>query len=512
MCVWCSSLMKQGRKTFAIFILGLLAFGYGQSPLNAQPKIPAAADQALFEILNLRTQTARNIIAQGRAAEPNNLYYDYLDNWMEVIELALYEQDERYGKYLQSFEERIKHVKATGNRNDPAYNILLGEMYVHAGMANILYNDYFDGFRKILTADDYVDENLEKHPGYWMNNKLSGTMNVGFDMMPSVLKWFANLFGLKGNANAGYRQLNQYLKSVNDQPGLKAEALLYYGFVLKLSKRDQEAANLLQMNTTLAQAPALNIFFLSTLQYISGNNEEAMKALSAFPKNKIELPFRHISYLEGREKINRLDPDAYIPFTQFLRSSNFKNNKRDVCLKLSYHYFMLNDKDRYHYYLQLINSYPKSKMDRDKEADVESARGYDPQPDILRSRFLVAGGYFSRAKIILQSIVFASLVNKAYQTEYCLLMAKVALAERRTEDAIAFCNKAIDLGRERKEHYAAEAALVAGLAAQQKNSSSQALQFWKMATQIDGQGDIYIENIHKIAKQKIAMVNSGSSH
>lgn len=474
--------------------------------LFAQPKISNTADRALFEILNLRTNTARSIIAQGRQQEPANMYYDYLENWLEVIELALYEQDDRYPKYLRSFDERIKRVKTSQNHAAPEYNILLGEMYVHAGMANILYNDYFDGFRKLLTADDYVDENQEKHPGFWMNNKLSGTMNVAFNAIPSMLRWLTNMFGLKGNTNEGYKRLNQYLRTVNDQPGLKAEALLYYGFALKLSKRDEEAANLLRTGTNLSQAPALNIYFLSTLLYLTGKNDEAMNALASFPKNKMEVPFRHLAYLEGREKINRLDPDAHIPFTQFLRSSNFKNNKRDVCLKLSYHYFMMNDKDRYHYYLNMINSFPKSKMDRDKEADVENNRGYDPNPDILKSRFLVAGGYVAKAKIILQSILFSSLTNKAYQTEYCLLMAKIMLAEHKPDEAIAWSNKAIAIGKELKEQYAADAALVAGIAAQQKNKMDQAMNFWKLATQIEGQGDIYIENIHKIAKQKLGMV------
>lgn len=488
-----------------VFLLWINAALYGQN------NISATADKALYEILNLRTTTARTLIAKGKAEEPGNLYYDYLENWLEVIELTVYEQDDRYPKYLQSFEDRIKRIKATQNQSSPSYNILLGEMYAHAGMANMLYSDYLSGFRKILASNEYVGKSLKEHPGFWMNDKLSGTMNVAFDMMPSVLRWFANLFGLKGNAATGYKQLDQYLRTVRSQAGLQSEAMLYYNFVLKMGKREQEAAEFMKAGTNLSQSPALNIYFLSNLLYVNGRNEEALTVLASFPKDKIEVPFRHISYLEGKEKMNRLDPDAYVPLSTYLETSHFKNNKREVCLKLAYFYLMLNNRERFNYYTKLFDKLPKAKMDRDKEADVEKDRGYEPHPALLKARFLVAGGYYNRAKAVIQSIAFNTLSLEAYQTEYYLLLAKIGLANRQFDEAIALSNKAISIGRDRKEHYAADAALQAGLAAQQENKITMAIDYWKEALDIDGQDDVYIENIHKIAKLKISLFKSYAS-
>ncbi len=479
--------------------------------MHGQGNISVTADNALYEILNLRTVSARSLITKGKMDEPGNLYYEYLENWLEVIELSVYEQDERYPRYLQSFENRIKRIKATQNKSSPSYNILLGEMYAHAGMANLLYNDYLSGFRKILAADEYVDRNLKEHPGYWMNDKLSGTMHVAFDMMPSVLRWFANLFGLKGNAATGYKQLDQYMKIAQNQPGLQSEALLYYSFVLKLSKREQEAAEFMKRGTNLFHSPALNIYFLSNLFYVAGRNEEALITLNSFPKDKIEVPFRHINYLEGKAKMNRLDPDANVPLSKYLEASHFKNNKREVCLKLSYFYFMLNDRDRFNYYTKLIDKLPKAKMDRDKEADVENDRGYEPHPALLKARFLIAGGYFNKARAVIQTIAFNTLSFKAYQTEYYLLLAKIGIANRQFDEAIVLCNRAISIGRKMKEHYAADAALVAGIAAQQENKINVAIDYWKNSLDIDGQEDVYIENIHKNARVKIDLFKGYAS-
>jgi tetratricopeptide (TPR) repeat protein len=278
-----------------------------------------------------------------------------------------------------------------------------------------------------------------------------------------------------------------------------------------MSKRDHEAVELMKEGTNLAQAPALNIYLLSNMLYVNGRNDEALAALAGFPKDKIEVPFRHLNYLEGKEKMNRLDPDANVPLSKYLESSHFKNNKRDVCLKLSYYYLMLNDRGKFNYYTQMMDKLPKAKMDRDKEADIEKARGYDPNPALLKARFLVAGGYYNRAKAIIQSIAFNSLSVAAYQTEYYLLQAKIGLANRQFDDAIALSNKAISIGKKMKEHYAADAALVAGNAAQQMSKINDAIGYWKEALDIDGQDDVYIENIHKIAKLKISLFKGKTS-
>jgi tetratricopeptide (TPR) repeat protein len=165
---------------------------------------------------------------------------------------------------------------------------------------------------------------------------------------------------------------------------------------------------------------------------------------------------------------------------------------------------MLNDKERYHYYLNQINNLPKSKMDRDKEADVEINRGYEPHPTLLKIRFLTSGGYFHRARELAQGIAVNTLTHPAYQTEYYLLWARILLAERQPQEAMNLCNKAIAIGRERKEHYAADAALLAGMAAMQLNMVTKAREYWNQALNIHGQEDVYIENIHKIARLRIS--------
>jgi tetratricopeptide (TPR) repeat protein len=481
-------------------LLLMLSGGY---PTYSQNRVPAPGDKALYEILNLRTQTARAIISSGKKEDPGNLYYEYLENWLEVMELALYEQDDRYDRYVQSFEDRIRRVQSRTDQSSPSYHILLGEMYAHAGMAHILYGDYLDGFRKILSADKNVKQNLREHPGFWMNNKMSGTMNVAFDMMPPVLKWFAGAFGLKGSSRAGFRQLDQYLQSVRDQPGLKAEVLLYYAFVLKMSKRDQDAMAVLQAGVDPDHSPAIDIFMFSNMLFVNGRNEDALSVLSRFPKDKIEIPFRHVDYLEGRAKMNRLDPDAYVPFQRFLKASNFKNNKRDVCMKLAYFYYIQDNMDKYRYYKKLLNTYPKAKMDRDREADVENARPYNPHLQLLRMRFLIAGGYFGRAWEIARSINPNTLVIPAYQSEFYLLTSKIQLNDGLFDACIETCNKAIAAGRGEKEHYAAEAALVAGMAAQKRNKPEEAITYWKTALKMEGDNDVYVEAIHKIARHKL---------
>jgi tetratricopeptide (TPR) repeat protein len=485
----------------------LLAMVLLPALLAGQAKLSPTCDQALFEILNLRTKTARALIQKARVENPKDLYTEFLDDWADVIDLIAYEQDDRYEKYLEAFEKRVERMESTYDKASPSYNILMAELHAHAGMANLLYNDYLAGFRKFLSANKYVKKNVSEHPGYWMNDKLQGIMNVGFDLIPSGLKWFAGAFGLRGNANTGYRQLSQYIKSVQYEPGLRAEATLFYFLAFKMAKRDAEACQLMQAWTDVSRGPALNIFMLANMQYVTSKNEEALATLSKFPRSSIEVPFRTLSHLEGRIKVNRLDPDADAPLNQFLKASNARNNKRDACMRLAYFFFMQNKFDQYQYYKKLINNFPKAKMDRDKEADIEMTRSYNPHPQLLKMRFLVAGGYYAKAAEISKTIVASSLSVTAYQTEYYLLLAKILLNERRYQECIGMCTRAIEKGKDQKEQYAAEAAVVAGAAALQQNNMAQAKLFWEQCLSIKGNDDVYIEGIHKIAKFKLSGLN-----
>lgn len=484
-------------KSFRKWILTWIAlFGISVPSVHATELISRAYDRALYEIYDLRTISAQQIIDEERNRDAGNLFPEYLENWKEVIELLSYSEEEKYEAYLISLDARLERISEKGDQSSPSYHILLGEILCHAAMAQVMYGDYMAAFRNLLRAKRKVNKNLEEHPDYWLNNKLVGIMNVSFEKIPTMMRWLTNLFGLRGDAETGFRQMDQYLRQVQDYPGLKSEILIYYVFGLRLSGDEELANDLFNREMDSEEAPILAVYLQASFLYMTGKNEEALNLMFSFPTSHMEVPFSLVDFLRGKIKLNRLDEDADTYLLAYLENSNSKNYKREVCMKLAYHYYIHGDAGKYQYYNKLVDTYPKASTYNDMEADVEHERSYVPHPAILQARLLVTGEYYSRAHAEISKVDASSLDQEAYLVEYYLITAKIRSNLFHDDGAMALYDKTIDLGRDRSEQYASEAALYAGMAAQSKGDFQTANNYWELALKINGQKDIYIELIH----------------
>jgi len=464
------------------------------------------SDRALYEILNLNNVTARKIIENEsrNTSDSLDMYLEYLSNWNISIETALYEDQSRYEQYLISLDSRLDRIDKKADKSTPSYHILLAEIYAQAGMVNIFYRDYLSGFFKLMKAKNNARINLEKFPDYWMNNKLCGVLNIAFDQMSPFLKKIAGLFfNISGNPKTGFSQLSQYLRYVEDYPGLKSDALLYYGFAMRIAKKEETGYKLFREEINIDHAPVLTLFIYSNLMCLTGRNEEARHMLSKFAGENFEVPFPFMSYLYGKVTLNRLAPDADIYLKKFISSSRSKNFKRETCCRLSDYYLINSNTEMFHYFRQQMNNYAKATTDRDREADVEINRSYLPNRELLKARYLVQGGYYSEADSILRKIRREEFSIKGYQNEYYLLKAKVEYGSNLMSEALRNCDKAIAGGKKCKEHYAAEAALLAGDILIKNGDREKATDYYKMALEIKGQNDVYIEIIEKMARNRL---------
>jgi tetratricopeptide (TPR) repeat protein len=223
----------------------------------------------------------------------------------------------------------------------------------------------------------------------------------------------------------------------------------------------------------------------------------------------MEVPFSFVDFLRGKLKLNRLDQDADRYLLAFLEHSKFKNYKREVCMKLAYHYYLIGDEEKYSFYRDLVATYPKSTTNRDREADVERERPYEPHREILKARHLVSGEYYERAFSSLSKVDTGDLDQEAYLAEYFLLKGKVKSNLSDDGEAMEWYEKAIEIGRNSKEQYAAEAALYAGMEAQAKGEPGKAIDYWELALKINGQKDVYIEYIHDKANNLLSKNGNG---
>ncbi len=492
------------------FLLLIITFFFSFSSASGEVKFSRNTDHVLYQILNLRTITAQEIINTYRNKNPQDIYLEYLENWKEVIELIGYEDQDNYEVYVKTFDSRLKRIESWEFQEFESFNITLAEMYAHAGLANVMYGDYLAGFRKFLRANKLSRKNLKEYPDYWPNYKLCGALNISLDQMPTILKWLTSLLGLKGNSEEGLKQINTYLAMVQNYPGLKSEALVYKVFTMKMKKDEEGAYRMLQKELRNVTPPTLLKYLQANVMYITSRNEEALSLLQSFPEDFTEVPFYHVDYLKGKSKMNKLESDANEHMIRFLEGSKFKNYKREMYNKLSYYYLIKGNIQKYNHYKNQIDDCAKATSDRDREANIESKRPYMPHPELLKARFLLNGGYTENGRIILDGISVNSLKIPAYRTEYYLLRARSLTDSDDFSIIKHYCDLAISTGKDQKEHYATEAALLAGDMAYKSGNTVLAREYWQMTFEVYNIRDVYVENIQKKAKYKLKDINAKS--
>ena len=136
------------RYFIKIFILQIILNLALSAPVRSEIKISEDEDRALYQILNLHTKSAQQIIDSRRQLDQQNIYLEYLENWKEVIELIGYEDQDNYEVYINSFENRLEKIRNWEIEESESHYITLAEMYAHAGLANVMYGDNLAGFKK----------------------------------------------------------------------------------------------------------------------------------------------------------------------------------------------------------------------------------------------------------------------------------------------------------------------------------------------------------------------------
>ncbi|MDP4281430.1 MAG: hypothetical protein Q8867_04700 [Bacteroidota bacterium] len=487
-------------KAVTYFTLAFILF----FPLRsvAAYEITPGCEKALEQILNLQTVSARATLKEESILDKDNHYIIFLENYADIIELLANGNKAKYQKFLIRLDDRLNAMEEE-NPLSPYYRAIRAEMLAQAGMINILFGDYLSGFSKIYSANHLLAKNCEIFPSFRMNNKLSGAFNIAFDNIPPVFKWVTRLMGMKGNTRKGFALIENYRAYVKGHHGLEPESHVYIIFAYKIISEEEKAMHTIQAQRDPAYSTLLSDYLYVNLLYKNAQAEESIKLLSMMRQKKTEVPFIYINYLYGKAKLSRLDDDADRYFLAFLKESGEINYKKEICNLLSWHYLIHGSTDKYIQYRNRIKGPEAEVTDRDREALVESQRKYSPNISLLKTRLLISGGYSNQAEETLKKVSPSQLESAAFRTEYYLLWGELYSGRQNFQKAFGFFDLSIRQGADIPEHYASEASLLAGLLALKINRPDLAKRYFKIALSLHNTDNVYLEVIHKRAKQAL---------
>lgn len=487
------------QKIILIFIILV-----SPSKLFAQYEITKGCEQALMKILNLRLHEAQDQLNKERLISPNNYYIDYLENYKDMVEILVLEDKSIYEKYLEEFEKRLDKLNDKETKS-PYYRAVRAEMIAQTGIMNGVNGDEVAGFLKIVKANNLIKKNFKEYPDFFLTKKLYGAINVGVGNIPPSVKWAANSSRLKGDTDTGFKYLESYQKEIKDHPALFSESLIYMIYAYQICADDQGAYEMLKENFPSSVPTTLGTYLYANALDRVGRTEESLKLLENLNENHKagDATFFPIILLTGKGKLNRLDQDADIPYLNFLQNSKSENHKKETCNKLSLYYLMNNQADKYEYYKNEAKKFDKEVMRPDREAAVDINRTTKINVDLLKTHFLINGGYFNRADSILKNIDPEKQKQIADEIHYYLLKGKIMCGEGK--DQLAFFNfdMAIRKGKEIEEHYAAESALMAGNLAYKNRRFSLATKYYKLSLTIKCENNVYLQTIQRTAKAQL---------
>ncbi len=425
---------------------------------------------AYHDIICLRFDDARKKIDLEKAINPANTIPYLLDNYIDFITVMVGEEEKDLEQMRQNRDFRLQHL-VNGDSKSPWYLYSQADIYLQWGFARIKFGEYVSAGLDINWAFRLLEDNEHKFPDFTPNKIRLGLLHALVGTVPDKYRWAISALEFQGTIPQGIRELNIAFTEcqANKQFGfLLPEVTFILSFVTINLSGDKEATlrfatsfNTPALSLLVTQSPLI-CYTLANLKMKSANNDEAIILLSNCPRGSGYYPFDYLDYELGIAKLNRLDPDAYLPLMRFVAGFHGRNYIRSAYEHLAWHYLIHNNSEKYWFYLNRIQLRGFSMVDNDRQALKNSQKQEIPDPSLLKARLLFDGGYYTKALAELSHISI-SVTGSKLKLEYTYRTARVYDEWGKTDDAVSWYNKTIELGFNDPSYYAANSALHLGL-------------------------------------------------
>lgn len=483
----------------------LIIFGFSNI-LSAQKvyEFNSTCQQAYKEIGQLKIANGIVLIEKAKQQNPNNLIPIFLESYVDVLELFFNEDAAEYKKRKEKINHRISELKE-GPETSPFYRFCLCNAYLHKSVISIRYGENMTAAWDSKKAYSYIKENRKMFSTFAPNEMLYGSIQAITGTIPKGYKWLATILGMKGSVTEGMKTLSKFVNSNDPWAKLFSnESQLMYCYLNYYidNKKDET----IQHITTNKLDVVNNHLFAYMAANLSINNKQTELGKSIIlNRNKaatyMQTPIWDMQM--GYAQLHKLElTEAIADFERYL--AVFKGNfyVKDLYQKLSWAYYLQGNfaaaqKARANI---LIKGGTDAEADKQALKEAKEDKWYNAL--LLRSRLLSDGGYNAEALKLLDGKTVNSFDKSEEKLEYVYRLARIYDDMHKDEDAIKFYQKAIDLGKDRTEYYAARAALQTGMLYEKQANKAAAIRFYNMCLDMDHHD--YKNSLDQKAKSGIA--------
>ena len=452
-------------------------------------------------IFELKLNPARQLIAQEKKIHPQNSIVPLLENYVDYFYLITTENKQDFERLKEEKSRRLDLI-ADDQSASPYALYAQAEINLQWALLRSRYGEFFAAAREIKRANSLLQENTKKYPGFHLNNKGLGLINVFLGNLPEgILKTTLSTFGIKGNVDKGIAMLDNLAQNL-PKSGLRPfydEVVFYYAFVLSDVVHAEDAyAKTMKYTAGISDSSLLKSYLQAYVCSRNAHTSEAITILADRPAGDDYQPFPYLELLMGTSKLNRLDYSAAANIRKFLQLNKGANYIKDANLHLSWIALLNGDTGLYNSYRNKVLHTGYTYGEKDKQALNEASA---PVPDkiLLKARLLFDGGYYNKAFNLMAEQKTGNLKELKDRVEFYYRSGRICDALDKDDLALQHYQNAIVTGKSLKYYYAATSALNMGKIYARNNNPAKARAYFTIA--LDMKNHEYENSIETQAKE-----------
>ncbi|ANI87955.1 hypothetical protein A9P82_00650 [Arachidicoccus ginsenosidimutans] len=462
--------------------------------------------RAYKEFLSLHLTEASLLIKQEEAAHPDNLMAVFLSDYQDCITLLMNGDEEQFDRLKPNLDKRISLIEK-GDKNSPWYRACKSGMYMHWAMVYARAGEQYRAAIYFRKAYLLAKDNQKAFPSFVYNKYFLGICETVIGTIPDEYKWLASVLGMKGNVNVGIAKLTTFIGSTTSTDLFRYEAILascYLRFYLQ-HKQEDVWRYVNSRNFPIDGYP-LNAFVRINIALNYHKTDVALATLQSIQNTDAYNLLPIFDYEMGYALLTKLENNAPAYFQKYIGRTKTPSFIKDAYMQMAQSYYLQDNLQKASYCRRQIKNEGNANTDSDKQAVRFANNNAWTAAPVLKARYLIDGGYYNRALEVLNGYNPKTLPTVTDQLEYYFQTARAYDELGMNDKAIYYYQTTINMGKNRKEHYAARSALQLGFMYEQAGKKEEAIKMYNQCLSMKGHD--FQNNIDQQAKAGISRLNS----
>jgi hypothetical protein len=438
----------------------VLVFCLQASVIGQQFYFNENCQKAYQSCVSFRFDECNKILEQEKIQHKDNLIPVLIADIEDASKIFISEEKSMYDK-LKVNKKIRESILQKGNKKSPWYLYSLAELNLHWASTRLKFEEYITAAIEVNRAYGMLKENEKLFPKFAPTHKSLGLMRAMVGTLPDQYQWLLKFIGVSGNFNEGVNEMKRFVTATENDSSLhcfSTEILLFSGIVeANFSNNPDNAVLFLDKLDKMAKLNPLLAYSYISIAQKTGQSNRIFSKINLNEFDKSYFQFYYLNLLYGEAKLCRGDLDADVQIKKFLTNFKGTNYIKNANQRLWWHSIIHDNNSDAKLFFEAINGYGSIVVDEDKFALDTYHKNQWPNKQLLKSRLLFDGGYYTRALQCIVDLDLNSLVRQDERVEFMYRLGRIHQRMDNNLQAIKSFENAIKFGAKLPEYYAASA-------------------------------------------------------